>query len=77
MSEHETLQDTFRRLEVKQKAEEEAEISHCDFAEKMQGRYFVVTRRCKIDGCSCSNYSKAELVETCPTKKRKEREDFK
>lgn len=73
MSKSESLKATFKRLELQQKQEEEAEISVCEYTEKLQGSYFMVTRRCKLDGCSCANYCKADLVVICPVKKERER----
>ncbi len=77
MSDSEDLQATFRRLEIRQKQEEEAEACVCPHAEKIQGSYFVATRRCRIDGCSCCEYGKAKMVATCPTKRKKENEGLK
>lgn len=70
--EHEDLQNTFKRLEIQQKQEEEAEACVCPHAEKLQGFRFLFTRTCKLDGTSCCSYGRAELVATCPTKRRKD-----
>lgn len=73
MSESAHLKATFRRLVAQQKTEEDAASlwpCFCGYAEKMCERYFTVTRKCKLDGCSCANYSFADRVATCPTKRK-------
>lgn len=71
MDRNESIQATMHRLETqeKQKIKEDMESCFCEFAEKMIG--FKFTKKCKLDGISCSNYSKADLVVSCPVLTKK------